>query len=170
MSILGNMAGCYSPMGKTFVLTDERGTELVGVVVDQKKIFTATDKQVYSGYTYAGEEGASTGSREFISYRTSAGNRLILPNESFSIPLEDYDSYDYTKFQCMIAEFNTGILDSTSVSKISLNDEVFNVNSNIKLSNITKNLSTKSIDLNIINMTDNTFVIYYFLYREEKVE
>lgn len=171
MSVInGTPVGSYSHLGKTFTLIDESGAEYTGVVVDNETVFTATDKQVYSGYVYAGDEGVSTGTRQFISYRTSTGTRLVLPNESFSIPLEDYDSYDYTKFQCMIAEFNVDILNSTSVSKISLNDKVFNVNSNIKLSDITKNLSTKSIDLNITNTTENTFVVYYFLYREETVE
>ena len=35
MSISGNLVGSYSQIGKTFILTDENGNELTGVVVDQ---------------------------------------------------------------------------------------------------------------------------------------
>ena len=49
MSIIGNMAGCYSPMGKTFIIEDENGNEITGVVTEQEQIFTATDNDVREG-------------------------------------------------------------------------------------------------------------------------
>ena len=34
MKIVGNVVGCYSPMGKSFIIADENGNEMTGVVVD----------------------------------------------------------------------------------------------------------------------------------------
>ena len=67
----------------------------------------------------------------------------------------------------MIAEFNSNQYDSVSVNKISLNDAVYDVSSNEKLSDVTKNSSSKSIDLNIVNNTDKTYLIHYSTLKEE---
>ena len=61
MSIVGNMVGCYSPMGKTFILIDEDNNEFTGVVVDQETVFTATAADIVAGKTAATEEGVVTG-------------------------------------------------------------------------------------------------------------
>ena len=81
--------------------------------------------------------------------------------------MDQYNSYNYTKFQAMIAEFNLTNSDSTSVNKIVFNDAVYNVNSTTKISDVTKNFSTKSIDLNISNSTDKTYVVHYSTFKEE---
>lgn len=59
--IVGRMAGCYSPIGKTFILTDENGNELTGVTVDQKQIFTANLNDIRDGKVAANDEGVVTG-------------------------------------------------------------------------------------------------------------
>ena len=59
--ISGNMVGSYSQLGKTFILTDEYGNEITGVVVDQETVFTATDNDVREGKTYASNDGVSVG-------------------------------------------------------------------------------------------------------------
>lgn len=166
MSILGNMAGCYSPMGKTFVLTDERGTELMGVVVGQETVFTATSDDIKVGKIAATNEGITEGV-DTRTYRTVHATRIIFPGETFSIPLDLYNQYDYTKFQAMIAEFNTTPFDSTLVNKVSINDQVFDVNSSTKLSDVTKNVSSKSIDLNITNNTESIYIIHYNTFKGE---
>lgn len=61
MSIIGNMVGCYSPMGKTFILQDENGNEITGVIVDQETVFNATPNDVREGKVFAGDEGVKTG-------------------------------------------------------------------------------------------------------------
>lgn len=169
MSIIGNMAGCYSPMGKTFVLTDEDGNEITGVVTAQEQVFTATDRQVYSGFTYASNDGVSTGTREFIAYRTMQAVQLILPGDAYTIPLSEHDRYDYTKFQCIITKYETEVADRMAAEKISLNDNIYESNSSVALSQVTKNATTKSIDLNITNDTDSVYMIYFFTYREEEL-
>ena len=64
MKIVGNMVGCYSPMGKTFIIEDESGNELTGVVVDSQVLFTAVDSDVRKGKVYASDNGVSTGTLE----------------------------------------------------------------------------------------------------------
>lgn len=64
MKIIGNMVGCYSPMGKTFILVDEDGVEIPGVIVESEAIFTATDSDVVIGKVYASNNGVSIGTHE----------------------------------------------------------------------------------------------------------
>ena len=167
--ISGNMVGSYSQLGKTFILTDENGTELTGVVVDNPVIFTATDSQVAEGFVYASDSGVSTGTREFLSYRTSQGTQLVPAGSAFSISLPKNNNYDYTQLQCMIAPFNTSTEDSYAVDKISIYDCVYEAGSAVKIADVTKNTETKSIDLNITNDSSNIYLIYFFTYKEEEL-
>ena len=64
MRIVGNMVGCYSPMGKSFIFEDEDGNELVGIVVDQETIMTATSADIVAGKTAGTEEGIVVGTHE----------------------------------------------------------------------------------------------------------
>lgn len=163
--IYGNATGGFG-MPKTFVLTDKNGNEFTGVVVGERTVFTATTDDVKIGKTFASNEGIQTG-EDTRTYRTLHACRCILPNESFTIPLSEYDRYDYTQFQAVISVFNTSRLDSLTVEKSVLYDGVYNVNSNDKISDVTKNADTKSVDLNITNNTDNTFIVHYNTYKEE---
>lgn len=166
--ISGNMVGSYSQMGKTFILLDENGNEITGVVVDQETIFTAGDNDVRDGMIYASDDGVSTGTKDIPAYRTTAGSAIIDPGANFCIPMSDYNQYDYTVFQCMISLVNFDDMNnSVNTSMIALNDGVYQVNSIEKLASVSKNTETLSIDLNITNDTENYYVIYYFTYREE---
>lgn len=64
MKIVGNMVGCYSPMGKTFIIRDEDGNEVTGIVVDQETVFTATAADIVSGKTAGTEDGVVIGIHE----------------------------------------------------------------------------------------------------------
>ena len=167
--ISGNMVGSYSQMGKTLTFVDEAGVELTGIVVDQETLFTAGDNDVRVGLVYAGDSGVSTGTKDIPGYRTTAGRMLVAPGEAFSIPLMDFDKYDYTVFHCMISLVDTSDMNnSVNTNRIALNDCIYEVNSTNKLADITKNIDTKSVDLNITNDTENYYFIYYFTYREEE--
>lgn len=168
MSISGNLVGSYSSLGKTFILVDEEGNEVTGVCVDNPVVFTAGDNDVREGMVYAGDSGVSTGSKNIPAYRTTTGSHMITPGDNFSIPLSDYDKYDYTVFQCMISAVNFDDLEnSVSTSIISFNNGVFGVNSTDKIAVVTKNTETQSIDLNISNDCENYYWIHYFTYRKE---
>lgn len=62
--ISGNMVGSYSQLGKTLILEDENGNEVVGVIVGSEVVFTAVDSDVVKGKVYASNEGVSTGTLE----------------------------------------------------------------------------------------------------------
>ena len=165
--ISGNMVGSYSQIGKTFVIQDENGNEVTAVITDQEQIFTATDNDVRAGVVYASDSGVSTGIKDIPAYETSAGSEVIDPGCAFSIPLSTKNRYDYTVFQCMISlvDFND-IGNSVNTKMISFNNGVFEVNSTNKLSDVSRNQETKSIDLNIINNTEDYYFIHYFTYKE----
>ena len=165
MGLYGNVAGGFG-MPKIIEIVDDNGNDILGAVTDSEVTLDATRADVKVGKIFASNDGIQEGI-DTKTYRTTHASRAVLPGESFTIPLSEYDKYDYTKFQAIIAEFNTTNLDSTAVSKISFNNAVYNVNSTTKLSDVTKNSSTKAIDLNITNDTDNTYVIHYSTYKEE---
>ena len=166
MSISGNMVGMYSSIGKTLVFVDSDGNEVTGVITENAQIFDATPADVKIGKTFAGEEGILEGTNT-KTYHTMFASYLIFPGENFSIPLEKSDLYDYTKFQAMIALFGTTVSDSTATDKIAICEAVYNVSSSDKLSDITKNVETKSVDLNITNNTNSIYVVHYNTYKEE---
>lgn len=166
--ISGNMVGSYSQMGKTFILVDENGTELTGVVVDQEAVFTAGDNDVREGKIYASDNGVSTGTKNIPIYRTNAGIEVITPGDNFSISLPNYQQYDYTVFQCMVSLANLSDMNSSvSTNMVAIKDAIYEVNSTIKLADVSKNKETQSIDLNLTNNSDNFYLIHYFTYREE---
>lgn len=166
--IVGKMAGCYSPLGKTFILTDGDGNEITGVVTDQEKVFDARPVDVRINKNFVSNEGAQTGENT-ITYRTEQGYWLIRPNQNFSLPLSEYNQYNYTELQCMFAPFNTNFEDSVAVDKIVLKDGVFAVNSTEKISSVVKDDIAKSINFNITNNSENIYLIYYFTYCQEEM-
>lgn len=164
--ISGNMVGSYSQIGKTFILQDENGNEVTGVVVDQATVFDATVADVRIGKTFASDEGVQQGENT-ITYRTEQGTACILPGEDYTIPLSAHDSYDYTKLQCIVTKYTEDVNNRMAAYKIVLNNSVYEVNSSVALSTVTKNSETKSIDFNIANDTNDIYVIHYFTYKEE---
>jgi hypothetical protein len=64
MKIVGNMVGCYSPIGKTFIIEDENGNEITGIVVDQETVFTATAADIVKGKVAGTNDGVVIGTHE----------------------------------------------------------------------------------------------------------
>lgn len=167
--ISGNMVGSYSQIGKTFILTDTDGNEITtGVIVNQETVFTATDNDVREGMIYASDEGVSTGTKNIPSYRTSEGYELIVPNSVFAITaLSKNNNFDFTSLQCIITLFNSDIENSNASEKIVINNGVYNVGSNVKITDVTKDHINKSINFNITNNSENYYLIQFFTYKEE---
>ena len=170
MAIYGNMVGSSGGMlGKTVEIISDDGVDLMGVVVDQETVLTAVaSKDIREGTTAVTNEGLVIGSKRIPAYETTQGFRLIDPGAAFTIEQLEYDKYNYTQLQCMIAPLNTSVSDSCAVDKIAINNAVFNTGSANKIADVTKNLETKSIDLNITNTSSNTYIIYFFTYKEEE--
>ena len=165
--INGNMIGNGAAPLKTLIIEDEYGNQVTGVVTESLVVFDATDNDVRAGMTYASNEGVSVGTKDIPIYRTYQSSVLIFPEEHYSISLSQYDMYDYTKLQGIVSKFNTSFEDSVYTDKIIINDCVYAVNSLDPMSNIYKDVETKSINLNIVNNTEDIYVINFFTYKEE---
>lgn len=165
--IYGNTVGGGGALGKSVIIQGDDGTELVGVVVGQETVMTATPNDIRKGKIAATEAGIVEGEKDIPAYRTTAGYRAIKSGAAFSIPLAVNDKYDYTKIQCIITPYNTNFTDSVAADKIVLGDAVYLVGTTEKIAVISKNTDNKSIDLNITNDSDVNYVIHYFTYREE---
>ena len=167
MAIYGNPVG-GALNAKTFMLEVNGGeTEIAATVVGEETVFDATPNDVRTGKTFATSSGVAVGTKDIPAYRTAQGAVIIKPNENFSIVLEGYSQYDYTKLQCLISKFNTSVDDSVAVDKVVIGDNVYAVNSTIPLAAVTKDAATKSIKLNIKNESSVDYVLRYFTYREE---
>lgn len=59
--IYGNVVGGSSGFGKTFLLEDENGNQLTGIVVDELTIFTATAEDIKLGKVAGTDSGVVTG-------------------------------------------------------------------------------------------------------------
>jgi hypothetical protein len=163
MSISGNLVGSYSQIGKTFVIQDEEGNEVIAVVTDQEQIFTATDNDVREGMVYASNEGVSTGTKKIPAYVTAKGYRLVTAGSDFFVPHNDYD---YTELQALFCAFNTTLDNSVSTEKVVIDDVVYNVNSTEALSTVVKDHDKGWIMFGITNESDNRYLIRYFMYKE----
>lgn len=61
MSIMGNLVGSYSQLGKTVIIIDENNNEFTGVIVDKEQIFDALPSDVKAGKVFANDDGVQVG-------------------------------------------------------------------------------------------------------------
>lgn len=160
--ISGNMVGSYSQMGKTFILQDENGNEITGVIVDQETIFTAGDNDVREGSVYASDGGVSTGTKKIPSYHTEFGNRVIMAGNEITIKTSEYN---YSNLLVTIMTYNTSMSQSTSSTYISINNGMYAVGSSEKVSDITIDEVNEQINLGLTVLEKS--VVRYLVTREE---
>lgn len=167
MGILGNASGGFG-FPKSFVITDDSGNELTAVVTDEVKVFDATPSDVRMNKIFASENGIQTGENT-ITYITTAGYQIFAPNSNISINLSERNKYNYDLFQCMICLADLGNINNSVAAKmIAVNNGVYEVNSAIKIADISKNSESKSIDFNITNNSENYYLVYFFTYCQEE--
>lgn len=166
--IFGNIVGGGSPV-KVIQLEAEDGTTYEGVIADEAPVIDAGPKDIMLGKKAVTSNGVTVGEREFLSYRTTRSSRVVMPGHAFTIPLADYNKYDYTQFQCIIVKRNTSLTDSVSADRIGMHDNIYPVNSTDAVSAITKDSDNKVIDLNMTNDTEDIYYIHYFTYKEEQL-
>lgn len=161
--ISGNMVGSYSNMGKTFILQDENGNEITGVIVGQEVLFTAGDNDVREGMVYASDTGISTGTKEIPAYYTSEGFKVVPNGSSFTLSMPDYE---YTKLQAIFCPFNTSMANSVAAEKVALENCVYPVQSTVAEAVITLDHEKHGVDFNITNNSGKIYLIRYFSYKE----
>lgn len=156
MSIYGNMVGTYSQLGKTFIIEDDNGNEIVGVITANEQVFDATPADVKLGKTFAYEGGVGVGTNASAAVASSC---VIAPGAPLTIAL---DEYDYTKLQCIIFVHNN----PANIVGYTVDDSVFLIGSSEKVATISRNADAQLIDLNINNDSAQEYEIRYFTYRE----
>lgn len=165
--IYGNtVGGSGGGVGKTFIIQDAAGNELVGVVTDRAVVFDATPNDIRLGKVAATQNGVTTGEKVIPPHYTTSGYKAI-PNGS-SIEIKNLDMYDYTKLIAVVCGYGGSLANSVSAQKISINDKVYPVGSTEVLSNVTVIDENKSINFGIINDSGAICVIHYMTYKEEK--
>ncbi len=150
----------------TYILRDEDGNEVVGVVSDEKVVFTATENDIRDGKIAATGEGVTTGTKVIPAYHTTETVRTILNGSEAKIPLPVLDTYDYTKLQVIICKYNTNISDSVDTEKVVINDNVYNVKSTEIVSTVRKDDTNKEINLGFINNSGAPIVLRCLTYKE----
>ena len=169
MSIIyGNAIGASGGViGQTVEIICDDGTELMGVVTEKEELLDAKPSDVRVGKKVVSDSGIIEGTNT-ITYRTTQGCQMIKPGDSYSIPLSEYNKYDFNKLQCIIFSKNTNLSNSFVAEKIVVEYGVYQVGSSEQISTVTKNSDTKSIDLNLINDTNETKYIRFFTYKDEE--
>ena len=167
--IYGNTVGVGGgALGKTIILEDEStGIEIVGVITDSEKVFTATDNDVREGSVYASNAGVSTGTKVIPSYHTITGKRKITKGKPFEIPIRNVlNLYDFTELQVLICEYNNNFEESVAAVKVVIDEKVYATNSTEVIAAVTKDDDNQKIKLEFINESENSYLLRYFLYKE----
>lgn len=149
-----------------YILVDENGTEIPAVFVSNDEVFTATANDIRIGKTAVTEDGVTEGTKEIPSYITTEGCSAVPAGSSFVIPLNSHKC-EYTKLQALICKFNASMAESVETDKVSVNSNVYAVNSTDVLSTVTVDTDKRTINLGITNNSDTPYVIRYFTYKEE---
>lgn len=168
MGIYGNMVGSSGgTIGKTVEIISDDGVSLMGVVVDQEQILDAKPSDIRIGKIAATDSGIVEGTNT-ITYRTIILSELFLPGETICIYLPQFNMYDYTKIQCIVTLFEKSYVDSAVPKYITIDDNVFSIDTHNKVSSITKNATDKTIELNITNNSEDVYEIFFATYHEEE--
>lgn len=154
-SIIGNMVGGTSKI--TVVQMElEDGTVLEGVVTDDAPVVDATAQDIRYGKTAITEYGVTVG--KYKAQRAMSSSLLVKPGDACVIQFDD-DMYDYAAFQCAITA-------SGAIKYASINNKIVSVDG-AEISTITKDVNTKSINLNFTNDSEDTYEILYTTYRDD---
>lgn len=151
--------------GKTYILRDEAGTEMVATVVGEETVFTATANDIREGMVAATDEGVTTGTKVIPSYHTVTGYMLIPSGGNFAIQFTD-ELYDFTKLQAIICPFADSIANSVAAEKVAIDEKVYAVNSAVSLATVTRDSENKTINLGIVNESETPYLLRYFTYKE----
>ena len=150
----------------TYILVDEDGHEVVGVVVEEETIFDATENDIREGKVAATASGVTTGTKVIPVYHTSEGVKYIPVGAECAISLTIPELYDYTKLQVIVCLYNTSLTDSVSAEKVVIEDNIYDVGSTISVSTVEKNSDDKTINLGLVNDEDVPLILRYFTYKE----
>ena len=154
-SIIGNMVGGTSKISVVQMYLED-GTVLEGVVADDAPALDATAQDIRKGKTAITTNGVTVG--EYAAQRAISSSISINAGDACVIPFED-GTYDYAAFQCVITS-------SGAIKYASINNKIVSVDGT-EISTITKDVNTKSINLNFTNDSEDIYEILYTTYRDD---
>ena len=153
-------------LGRTVILECEDGTEVVGVIVDSEKVFTADENDIRQGKIAATDKGVTTGTKVIPSYHTFQGTRFVPAGTTFYIPLPEQDGYDFTELQALMCQYGGTLAGSVVTEKVSIGGVVYPVASAEALATVEKDAENKAIQFGITNNANLPFILRYFTYKE----
>ena len=160
-TIIGNVVGSSSTIN-VVQLVCEDGTVLEGIVAAERPNIDATAKDIRRGKTAITQYGVTEGEADMAGLMSSSCD--VTSGEPLSIYLPDNNRYNYTTFQCVVVLQR----DNAVIKYFSINDAVYSVETATKVSDITKNADTKSIDFNIVNESEDIYTIIYVVNRDDE--
>ena len=149
---------------QTYILEDENGNEVTAVFVENETVFDATADDIRIGKTAATGSGVVVGTKVIPAYHTEEGYSLIPTGSAFTIPLDEL--YDFTKLQAVICPWSGSVSGSVAAEKVSIDENVYAVNSTESLSTVSRDSENKEINLGITNESGSLYLIRYFTYKE----
>lgn len=160
--IYGNKIGGDSSE-KTYIITNEdEGIILHAVVVDEVTEFDAQCKDVAAGKKFVGEGGASVGTNDVSPCRIIHGIREISQGTDVILTLNQNDMWNYSYLQGFISTKKNPY----NPIMLIINDEVYE--NGEKISDITKNGEDDAIYFNVINNSNDIYLLNYVICKEEQ--
>lgn len=149
---------------ETYTIITSDGEKIQAVVVGEEVVFTATADDIRAGTVAATGDGVTTGTKVIPSYHTEEGYVLIPNGSAFAIPMGEL--YNFTKLQAIICPWAGSIAGSVAAEKVSLDENVFAVNSTESLSTVARDSENLEINFGITNESGSLYVVRYFTYKE----
>ena len=158
------MPGDGGPM-QTFILVDEDGHEMQAFLTDEEVELNATPNDIRVGMTAVTDAGVTVGEKEIPTYVTVEGRRTVKTERPLTINMYS-DACDYDKLFVVVCSYNTTVDDSVLSTMVVIDGVLYEVGSMTPVSNVTVDTVNQTIDLGVINDTDNSVVIRYVSVKE----
>lgn len=149
---------------ETYTIITSDGEKIQAVVVGEEVVFTATADDIRVGAVAATGDGVTVGTKVIPSYHTEEGYSLIPAGSAFTIPMDEL--YDFTKLQAIICPWAGNLAGSVAAEKVSIDENVYAVNSTESIATVTRDSENKEINLGITNESGSLYLVRYFTYKE----
>lgn len=148
----------------SYVLSNADGSQKIYAQLSSREPIklTARANDIRLNTSAITNEGYTEGTKDIPAYHTSYGYKLLPAGKEVKLTIHDAD---YKKLMVSIAPFNSSVNESVSVNYTSIDDSVYEAKTTTKVSNITKDLSTETINFGI-TVTEKS-VLRFFIVKEE---
>lgn len=180
----GNLTGTIRPQGvlkgtiskplivgdneTVYIIRDDAGNELVGVLTDVKPVLDATANDIRKGVTAVTEEGITEGTKIIPKNYTTYGDILVFSGDDFYIQLANKELAlaDFVKLQAIICEYTGNTKESKAAEFVVIDNAVYAVRSSAKIADVTKDIENNIINLGITNTSEKDYVMRYITCKE----